>query len=479
MCVTCGLSGVLRKMLRQFLPGLSLPVFCLLGCMRLATGPELAGVERYGPEGEFVGSFIETSQESIFFPCGVRLAEDGWWLRFQPGVQADRVRYQYKGAGFPTSNHDIRIRARLSSTGRFGTGFHTRELVVSSLLDVKNPGGICASYQAKPAKWSGAGPVHGGVRSAVASDDGSLVATLDWLGEITIWRPSAGQMMAQFRSEQTWPREDGTRLPLAFSPDNYLVAAGGSDGFVRVWIVRDGRLLWRLRNSVGADTLGPSPGRISMIRGNTFPVATIAFSPDGNLLVSTGGFRAYTWSMASGKVLDTLARFGDRHSGSPDRAVVAQNPARIITSGPEAVLRVYEIGGGLALFTVASPNSQDVMAVSPDNRWLAMRAPDDSVFLWSLTEGKLSHKLTVPHFMWGGFAFSPDSKSIAVAGGAFAIYIWDTTTGAPLRSVHGLSHIARDLWFTPNGDSIVVSAAFDSSLYVIPLQRRIGSVPMH
>src|SRR6266545_7557734 len=205
----------------------------------------------YGEEREFTGTFVDNSQESIFFPCGIRLADDGWWVRFQPGVEADRVRYQYSRPGFPTSTHDIRVRGRLSPPGRFGTGFHTRELVVNKLLDVKDPRQICTSYLSKPAKWKGGGPVHVGVRSAVASNDGSLVAILDWLGEMTVWSTSAGESLKHFPSGQTWRRDDGTPLPLAFSPGNNLLAAAGSDGFARVWSLSDGRLLWRLRHSVG------------------------------------------------------------------------------------------------------------------------------------------------------------------------------------------------------------------------------------
>lgn len=428
----------------------------------------------YGEEREFVGMFIENSQESIFFPCGIRLADDGWWLRFEPNVGADMVRYQYQGPGYPTSTHDIRVRGRLSPPGRFGTGFHTRELVVSRLIEAMNPGRICASYSPKPAKWNGAGPVHLGVRSAISSDDGSLVAILDWFGEFTVWSTASREVQQHFLSEQTWAREDGTALPLAFSPDNGRLAAGGSDGFVRVWSLNTGRVLWRLPNSETSDTLA-SAGRIHLIRGNASPVAGVAFSPDGSILLSSGGLRAYAWSMTSGNVIDTLALYGMRRAGSPDRVLFVRDPTRIVASGPDAALRVYGMNAGPPLFTAAVPSGLQLAAVSPDNRWLALRGAEDSVFLWSLAEGRIAQRFAVPHFLWGGLAFSPDSKKIAIAAGAFAIYIWDTSTGVPLRSIHGLAHTSRHMWFTPGGDSIVVSASFDSSLFVIPLERGLNA----
>jgi WD40 repeat protein len=142
-----------------------------------------------------------------------------------------------------------------------------------------------------------------------------------------------------------------------------------------------------------------------------------------------------------------------------------------VTSGPGNIPRVYGAEGGEPLFSASVPGGSEILALSPDNKWLAIKGAADSVLLWSLTEGVVKHRLGVPHFFWGTLSFSPDSRSIAIGGGAFAVYVWDTETGAPLTSIHGLYHVPRSLWFTRNSDSIVVSAAIDSSLYAIPFRR--------
>jgi hypothetical protein len=457
---------------RRLMPFL---ICAVLSCASKTPGAVPARLDE-SLEQEIAGTFIENFQESIFFPCGIRMREDGWWARFAPHVQADRVHYQYDGPGFPTSTHDIRVIGRISPPGRFGTGFHTREIVISKLMEVKNPGGICATYEQKPPKWKGAGPVPVGVRSAVRSRDGSLVAILDWLGEFTIWSSLDGRIVQHFSSEQTFRRDDGNSLLLAMSPLGELLAAGGADGIVRVWRVRDGLLLHRLSISVGKDTIRDSLAKVSggirVIRGNTFPVTSIAFSPGGTRLVTAGGFRAYVWSMTTGRVIDTLALGPERSAGSPDRTVVLDAPTRIITSGPGNTLRVYGAEGGEPLFSASVPGGSEILAISPDNKWVAIKGASDSVLLWSLPDGAVKHRLGVPHFFWGTLSFSPDSRSIAIGGGAFAVYVWDTETGSPLASIHGLYHVPRSLWFTKNSDSIVVSAAFDSSLYAVPFRRR-------
>ncbi|HUQ20208.1 MAG TPA: hypothetical protein VM099_11400, partial [Gemmatimonadaceae bacterium] len=389
---------------------------------------------------EFAGMYAENAQESIFWACGEDRDPDGWWVRFEPGANAERARYQYDGPGFPTSTHDIRVLGHLGPSGRFGTGFHTRELIVSKVLEVKNPGGICATYPLKPADWKGAGPVHDRTRSAVSSSDGSLVAILDWVGDISIWNTASGEMVKHFPSGNTFRPDDGVALPLAFSPANDRLAVAGRDGFVRVWNPRDGRLLWRLR----------------------LPAASVAFSPDGRTLLGGGGVRSYTWSMENGNFLDSLA--------VPGRAVYGRNPPRIISSG-HGVLHAYTLTGGLPIFTAASGSNSELLAISPNDQFLALKGDQDSVFLWSVPEGKISKRLGLPHFFWGAIAFSPDSKQIALSGGgAFAIYIWDTGTGDPIQRIPGPALITRDMWFTPDGDSIVAAAFQDTSLYVLPLK---------
>jgi hypothetical protein len=411
-----------------------------------------------GSDREFAGMFVDNAQESIFWPCGENPDPNGWWVRFEPGVDAARARYQYSGPGFPTASHDIRVIGHLSPPGKFGTGFHTRELVISRLLEVTNPGGICADYPKKAAQWKGAGPVHLGVRSATPSEDQSIVAILDWLGEFSIWNTIDGEVTKRFPGGQTWRRDDGTSPPLAFSPNNDLLAAGGTDGFVRVWSIQNGRLRWRLR--------------VSPNNNGYAPIGSVAFSPDGKILVAAGSGRMATWSMETGRLIDTLSRGVDNRSPLPGKAVYARRPARIIASGPDALLRAYGVEGGLPFLTAATGRAGSVAAISPNDQLLAMRGSNDSVFIWSLVEGKFTQAFTVPHFSWGSVAFSPDSKRIAIAGGgAFAVYIWDTATGQPLRRVRGLDRTPIDMWFTPDGDSIVVSASFDTTLSVLPIGR--------
>jgi WD40 repeat protein len=74
----------------------------------------------------------------------------------------------------------------------------------------------------------------------------------------------------------------------AFSADGRLLAAGGSDGYVRVWDVATGRLAGRFR-------AGSASSLVNM------PAVSVAFSPDGKLLATADGRTVRLWDPAAGR----------------------------------------------------------------------------------------------------------------------------------------------------------------------------------
>lgn len=160
------------------------------------------------------------------------------------------------------------------------------------------------------------------------SPDGRLLAAGGWDGFARVFDLATGKQVSEFDTgyrSDFLERETNPVYAVAFSPDGRLLAASGADGFVRVWELATGGERLRFSGHRGA-------------------VLELAFSPDGTLLVSGSGDRsAVTWD-ATGAVLpvapkhqpkdatDAWARLADRDAAAGFGAVryLSARPAETV-----------------------------------------------------------------------------------------------------------------------------------------------------
>jgi WD40 repeat protein len=118
------------------------------------------------------------------------------------------------------------------------------------------------------------------VTGVAVSPDGGLLASAALDGTVRVFdlRAAGGTpaLLAQFNDGAAGiaPLNGGSSL--AFSPDNRLLAVGGSDGFARLWVIASGELLAKLPHGAGSQVLAA------------------AFSLDGSVLATGGGIHPGT-----------------------------------------------------------------------------------------------------------------------------------------------------------------------------------------
>ncbi|MEU6126494.1 NB-ARC domain-containing protein [Streptomyces sp. NPDC047123] len=203
---------------------------------------------------------------------------------------------------------------------------------------------------------------------------------------------------------------------VAISPDGAWVATGGED--VQLWAMPGGRPL-QLLHSGSSST--------------TDPVASLAFWPDGEGLVSGLSKTVRIWRRRRSGY--GFGPFGDRttldHGGSADALAVAPDGTWLVTGDPGRTVRIWqrqeEPPTCVAVLTGHTDTVTGV-AVAPDGRWVASASHDGTVRLWDVARSRESD--AAYRTRWPAAGFTADGRRlVALAHGSGAVFeLWDTAT---------------------------------------------------
>lgn len=283
------------------------------------------------------------------------------------------------------------------------------------------------------------------VHAVAFSPDGEMIAaavnTDNYQGEIQIRNTSTGHIIVILSVDASFQVDvSGT---LNFSPNGTILAAGTSDGAVRLWRVDD----WRLQATL------PS------CRGFTDPVLTLNFKPDGTSLA------VGTWPVHSTE--DGCLRLWDLASPSHP-ALHSQWPVNEATSlafspngtalaaGTTTGVQLRDAASGRLTSTLpAGPVSS--LAFSPDDNTLAVGTPN-SVQLWDVSSMRPAGAAIPSTTIVGDLAISPDGNILAVATSK-GTQLWDIATrehiGTPLIPASGNASVA----FSPDGTRLAIGTS--------------------
>jgi WD40 repeat protein len=278
--------------------------------------------------------------------------------------------------------------------------------------------------------------------AAVFSPDLRLIATGTGDGMIKLWDATSCRLVASL------PGHTAPVARLAFSPDGRLLASGSLDRSVRLWDIASRRgvarisgykarmanytqLPWGIAFSADGRSLAlaSADGTVKLweisakrATGSVKGEGSVAFSPDGRLLVVKAREQIALWEVATQRLLGVMP-------GSPGPGhflKFSPDGTRLVTGGWRA-LKLWDVQARRLLLTLQQPLGGGAgVAFSPDGQTLAM-GRGSVVRLFNLTSGQEVATLQ-GHQEWVlTLAFSPDGETLASASAAGEVRHWRAT----------------------------------------------------
>ena len=215
---------------------------------------------------------------------------------------------------------------------------------------------------------------------------------------------------------------------VAYSPDGTMLVSGAGDGTVKLWDVA-------------------TKENIVTFEGHTDRVSSVAFSPGGTTLASGGGDGIKLWDVSTRRNIATL-------EGQKVSSVTFSPDGTMLASGSSSrIVKLWDISTRRNIATFEGHTSTvHSVTFSSDGITLASGSSDGTVKLWDVAtkeniatfEGHKSGVLSV--------AYSPNGTTLASgAGENKTVKLWDIATRQNIATFEGHTGTVHSVTFSSDG----------------------------
>lgn len=258
---------------------------------------------------------------------------------------------------------------------------------------------------------------------------GSLLSLGKATGEVVVFEAASGNVRF------TASGGKAAVTALRFSPDQKILAAGDQDHAIRLWDVTSGKEMRRMEH------------------GKAGAIGNLAFTPDGQQLVSVG-----------------MAAYGSRR-GRTRSIIDGDDAARVWDVATGKQVREWHVGSDGYVSRVG-------LEFSPDGKTVAIHL-GDSVGLWAAASGESigviklierdDAKVRVGGSWSQGLAFAPDGKTLAVTFHR-TVRLFDVASRQAIHAPSGHEDRVSLLAFADDGKSLV-SVSYGGDLRIWDLAK--------
>ncbi len=250
------------------------------------------------------------------------------------------------------------------------------------------------------------------VYAIAISADGRRIISAGDDRTILVWNLQKKIIADRFYSYSGSPysHRAGAIFSVDISPDGKTVASGSADHTIKIWNQRNGELLYKLHEHLDI-------------------IFCVTYSKVNNICTEKNHSQNHIFASSSADGLIKIWQVGyceslrtlRGHSGGVYSVAFSLDGQTLVSGGADKTIKLWNVCTGELLNTLKG-HSRPVLsvAISPDNQILASGSIDGTVKLWNLQTGKLLDSLCGYHPV----QFSPDGKTLVSGGEAGRILIW-------------------------------------------------------
>ena len=137
-------------------------------------------------------------------------------------------------------------------------------------------------------------------------------------------------------------------------------------------------------------------------------------------------------------------------------AVTAQSDSRTLTATPKTSRTNVPVSAPETVFNTGHSREVSSVAYSPDGKYLASGAEDNTIKIWETTSGKCLKTLEGHKQYVSAVSYSPDGQYLASGSFDRTIKIWDVVSGTCLKTFEsGNTSPVNSVSYSPDGKYIV------------------------
>ena len=285
-----------------------------------------------------------------------------------------------------------------------------------------------------------------GLHSIAVSPDNTIIATGDEESVIRFWSTASRTITHTLQGHGDINQNDKVNS-MAFSPDGTkLVSSGGLDGTIRLWNTSTGAQIRKIET--------PHP-------------TAVAFTPDGSKVISGSHNTPYLrmWHTETGALFKDLPG----HNGSVKFLAVSPGTGNTFASaGSDGSIRVWNANTGTPFHTFTGHRGgvTGISFLHPNGSLLASAGKDSTLRWWGVRNKRLARLRSYPGNIWG-VRVSPNYNIMVTAsrGIPHNLQVWDASTSHFKQAFAAHTSTITGLEITSDS-SAVVTGSLDGSVFV-------------